>query len=113
MPKYDLDNVPDDLINISTGMVATPEVQNSLSTMIQQSVNDYQIFVNQRLMSESKCKSFWDPGSCTKLLTFSDMKKPVNAPQTTLKFSMASEVLFRHLLIIFEGPDVDKKYPST
>ena len=73
------DDHPDNiLINISTGMMATPEVQKSLLTGLDAGEAQMLKFVSTRLSSEGNT-SLYCPIKKNKLSTFSDMIKPLES----------------------------------
>lgn len=106
---FDLDSVPAELMNISTGQVASEGVRKSLTNCLKlgkQKMND---FIQKRIVQSTKCKSFWDPDTRTKVLTFSDMRKGVPSKKSgTLKSD--SEVLFRRLLVVSRKREVSLEH---
>ena len=101
---FDLNTVPSELINISTGHVASAEVSRSLGTFLEGGQKKHQDFVNQRLVDGTKSKSFWDPESRSKVVTFANMRKPMTN-LTKDKMFVDSEVLFRRMLVVSKVRD--------
>ncbi|CAC5420189.1 unnamed protein product [Mytilus coruscus] len=87
---FDIDAHPPCLINISTGMHATSEVQDSLLSAVNEGENMYRKFVNSAL-SVDQIRSFYSPITKSKLKTFEHM----NA-KTTLKCK-SGEIITGHI----------------
>ena len=101
---FDVEKVPEELINIVTGQVASEEVANGLSTFLQVGTKCNATFIQERLLA-SRQKSFWDPEKRTVTPTFADLKKCVKSPKST-GLHIASEVLFRRLLAVSKQREV-------
>lgn len=69
------DHVENVLLNISSGMLATPDVQNSLPNAVESGEQHMNKFIEGALSAEGQ-RSFFAPVSKNKLLTFTDMLKP-------------------------------------
>ncbi|KAI4804373.1 hypothetical protein KUCAC02_026003 [Chaenocephalus aceratus] len=88
---FDLDSIPEELINIASGQVASEKVAKELSSFLQDGAEQNAIFIEERL-----AKSFWDPEERKQCATFKDMK--TSGGVSTRKVHMDSDVLFRRLL---------------
>ncbi|KAI4829100.1 hypothetical protein KUCAC02_023162 [Chaenocephalus aceratus] len=84
---FDLDSIPEELINIASGQVASEKVAKELSSFLQDGAEQNAIFIEQRL-----AKSFWDPEKRKQCATFKDMK--TSGGVSTRKVHMDSDVLF-------------------
>ena len=102
---FNLSEVPQNLVNIVSGQVASPEVEKSLTSLPEIGKALYQEFVDDRLV-EGKKKCFWDPIPRKLALTFSDMKKQLTTDKGR-KLVMDKEILFRRLLAVSKNRDVD------
>lgn len=71
---FDLDDVTYSFMNITTGQVASREVQQSLKHIPEIGKSVCDDFLKERLSAE-QTRSFWDPLKKCNVLTFSDMKK--------------------------------------
>lgn len=104
---FDLNTVPDNLVNIASGQVASEEIEKSLNEfrdVSQEAVNQY---VSERLSNERSVK-FWNPIPRSKIRTFANMRKPFSVDKTS-KLMLDSEVLFRRLLAVANNRDIDMK----
>ena len=95
---------PDDhpenvLVNISTGMLATAEVQTSLLTVLDASKEQSKHFMKATLTSEG-CKSLHCPLKKTKLTTFTNMVKATNVriQGKPRELNINAEMVFRRAL---------------
>ena len=102
---FDLQTVPSEFINTSTGHVASDELSNSLCTFLEKARKKSQNFMSEHIV-ENKSKGFWDPVPCTKTLTFTDMKKPMST-KTKDKLAVDPEVLFRRMLAVSKFRDIN------
>ena len=69
---FDLDDVPDHLMNITTGQIASREVEDSVKGIPERGKVIFVDFVKQRLGDEpTKC--FWEPMQKCTMSTFADM----------------------------------------
>ena len=102
---FDLDTVPDELVNITTGLVASPEVSLGLGNFLEVAQKRNITFVEKRLVVD-RTLSFWDTDKRSKTPTFVNMSKSLtsNKPDKTM---MDSEVLFRRLLAVSKQRDVN------
>ena len=102
---FDLDTVPDELVNITTGLVASPEVSLGLGNFLEVAQKRNITFVEKRLVVD-RTLSFWDTDKRSKTPTFVNMSKSLtsNKPDKTM---MDSEVLFRRLLAVLKQRDVN------
>ena len=79
---FDIDaDMPEILINISTGMHATPLVKESLLDCVKDGTTKYEQFV-KRVLSVGGEGNFFDPIKKSKLMTFKDLSKPVKVKTT-------------------------------
>lgn len=96
---FDLDSVPEELINIVTVQVASEKVAKGLSCFLEDAHHHNQLFIEQRLMKDTRNKSFWDPAKKKCFVTFADMKAPVSQSKSGYH-QMDSDVLFRRFLAV-------------
>ncbi|KAK1904701.1 Beta-glucanase [Dissostichus eleginoides] len=101
---FDLEKVPDELINITSGQVASQKVAKDLSSFLEDGEKLNANFIDERLKSD-RPKSFWDPEKRQKLATFTDMIACI-ATSKSKKLQMDSDVLFRRLLAVSKQRDV-------
>ena len=101
---FDLNTVPDELINITSGQVASQKVAKDLSSFLEDGETRNAAFIDERLKSETT-KSFWDSEKRQKLATFGDMKASLASSKTN-KVHLNSDVLFRRLLAVSKQRDV-------
>ena len=99
---FDLDTVPDELINIASGQVASQKVAKDLSSFLEDGEKLNAAFIDERLKSET-AKRFWDSEKRLKLATFS------HASTKTKPIPMHSNVLFRRLLAVSKQRDVSSE----
>jgi len=85
---FDLDSVPEELINIASGQVASEKVGKELSKFLQK-----------------RTKSFWEPEKRTQCATFKDMKTSAGV-SVSRQVHMDSDVLFRRLLAVSKQREV-------
>lgn len=104
---FNLDEVPERLVNITTGQVASEHVENSLKGIPEKGKTLVDSFIRERLGVEST-KSFWDPLKKATVSTFADMKKALPNDKDR-KLMIDTEVLFRRLLAVARSRDVDLK----
>lgn len=103
---FDLNSVPGGLINITTGKVATKEIEASLTQIPGKGLSILEDFLTERLVEEKKELSFWDPQKKTATLTFANMKKALSFDKQK-KLLLDPEVLFRRLFAISQQREVD------
>ena len=72
---FDLGTVLESLINITTGKVATKEIENSLTQIPGKGIIILDDYLTERLVEGEKRLSFWDPQKKTAVLTFANMKR--------------------------------------
>ncbi|KAK1890858.1 Protein cft1 [Dissostichus eleginoides] len=101
---FDLEKVPDELINITSGQVASQKVAKDLSSFLEDGEKLNANFIDERLKSD-RPKSFWDPEKRQKFATFTDMIACI-ATSKSKKLQMDSDVLFRRLLAVSKQRDV-------
>ena len=65
------------LMNIGTGLVATPEISSALTSAVEKGKDMLNAFVTSRFGDEKE-KSFYQPITKSGLKTFKDMKKKTN-----------------------------------
>ena len=97
---FDLDKVPDELVNITTGQVASCEVSIGLGNSLKVAQKHNITFVEKRLVVD-RTLSFWDTDKRSKTPTFS------LTSNKTDKIMKDSEVLFRRLLAVSMQRDVN------
>ena len=97
---FDLDTVPDELVNITTGQVASCEVSIGLGNFLKVAQKRNITFVEKRLVLD-RTLSFWDTDKRSKTPTFS------LTSNKTDKIMKDSEVLFRRLLAVSMQRDVN------
>ncbi|KAG1698812.1 hypothetical protein GQR58_005642 [Nymphon striatum] len=104
---FDLDNIPSTLVNITTGQVATPEVEKSLigATEKCQKTTD-ELFAER--IDEGSSGSFWDPLPRCPIVTVSSMKKALSYDKDR-KLIIDTEILFRRLLSVSKNREVDMR----
>ncbi len=102
---FDLDSIPEELINIASGQVASEKVAKDLSSFLQDGAKQNAIFIEQRLAKSKRTKSFWEPEKRNQCATFKDMKTSVGV-SISRKLHMDSDVLFRRLLAVSKQREV-------
>lgn len=108
---FDLDTVPNELVNIATGQIASQEVSNGLGHFIREAKKRNKSFIEKRLLAD-RTMSFWETDSRSKTPTFSDMSKPLKSSKRD-KLMVDSEVLFRRLLAVSKKRDVSLEQVLT
>ena len=81
-------------------------MSNSLCSFLERGTEKSQDFMSERIVENTKSKGFWDPMPRTKILTFSDMRKPLLS-KTKDMLAVDSEVLFHRILFILKFRDVN------
>ena len=109
--QFDLDQVLEGLVNITTGKIASQEVQESLGNIPEKGRSAVETFVNKRLGDEH-IKRFLDSLGRIIVLTFSDMKKGL-ANDKDKKLILDAEVLFRRLHAVSRSRKIDLKMLLT
>lgn len=107
---FDTDVVPNSLVNIATGQVATKEVERFLTEGPEKGKLMLEQFTKTRMVE--KTASFWEPIQKTKLSTFSSMKKCLTNDKDR-KMQIDTEVLFRRLLAVSAYRDISMRYVLT
>ena len=102
---FDLDSVPEELINIASGQVASEKVAKELSSFLQDGAKQNDIFIEQRLAKSKRTKSFWETDKRKQCATFKDMKASFGV-SISRKVHMDSDVLFRRLLAVSKQREV-------
>ena len=92
-------------MNITTGQIASREVEDSLKGIPERGKVVFDDFVKQRLGDEP-AKGFWEPMQKYTMSTFADMKKALPNDKDR-KLIIDSEVLFQRLLGVSKSRDVD------
>lgn len=105
--SFDVDTIPKELINITTGQIATKVVEKCLTSAPERGKTIVQNFIFERLMDKGT-KSFWDSILKGTMVTFEIMKKAMSF-DTTRKMILDPEVLFRRLLSVVKYRDIDMK----
>jgi len=110
---FDISQHPQSLINISTGMQASKDVQDSLLKSIERGNNMAKSFV-EGCFNEGESRVFYSPISRAPLKTFEDMNKTSNLKCRTgysVKAHINPEMIFRRALALAnvrEDVTVDK-----
>lgn len=104
---FDLDSVSQSLVNITTGQVASREVEKSLTGIPEKGQSTCNDFIRDQLGVEAS-KTFWEPMKRSATLTFSYMKKTLTY-DTQRKVVMDTEVLLRRLLAVSQSRNADLK----
>ena len=102
---FDLDTVPDELVNITTGQVATREVSIGLGNFLEVAQKRNITFVHNRLVVD-RTLSFWNTDKRSKTPTFVNMSKSLTSNKAD-KTMMNSEVLYRRFLAVSKQRDVN------
>ena len=105
--RFDLSNVPDHLVNISTGQMASTEVEDSMKCIPDRGKVIFDDFVKERL-GEEPAKHFWEPLKKCKVSTFAEMKKALSNDKDR-KLIIDSEVLFLRLLAVSRSRDLEMR----
>ena len=90
------------LINISTGMHATREIQESLTDAVDEGMKMLQSFVNGTL-TEGNNHDFYGPITRSKLKTFEDLTKKIKLKCRSgevLHVHISPELVFRRALVL-------------
>ena len=72
---FDLEIIPEELINIITSLRATTDVSVGLNSFLNMGKLKHENFMNDKLITSTKSKWFWTPESRLKIPTFANMKK--------------------------------------
>ncbi|KAG1673350.1 hypothetical protein GQR58_015613 [Nymphon striatum] len=104
---FDLDNIPSTLVNITTGQVATPEVEKSLIGATEKCQKATDELFAERIDKRSS-GSFWDPLPRCPVVTFSSKKKALSYDKDR-KLIIDTEILFRRLLSVSKNCEVDMR----
>ena len=99
---FDVALHPTPLINISTGMHASREVQESLLNCVEQGTKMVKSFVDGSL-SEDQSRSFYNPITRSKLKSFEDMTKKTKlkcCSGDTVTVHINPELVFRRALVL-------------
>ena len=104
---FDVNTSPKELVNITTGQIATKDVQEYLTSIPEKGKAVVQSFISERLI-EGGTASFWSSIPKSKVVTFENMKK-VMSFDTNKKLTLDPEVLFRRLLSVAKYRDIDMK----
>ena len=102
---FDLDTVPDELVNITTGQVASREVSIGLGNFLEVALKRNTTFVENRVVVD-RTLSFWDTDKRSKTPTFVNMSTSLTSTKT-YTIMKDSEVLFRRLLAVSKQRDVN------
>ena len=102
---FDLDTVPDEFVNITTGQVASREVSIGMVNFLEVAKKRNINFVVKRLVIDRTLSS-WDTDKRSKIPTFVNMSKSLTSNKTD-KIMMDSQVLFRRLLAVAQQRDVN------
>lgn len=97
---FDLENVPDRLVNICTGKVLNGEVEKSLGNFLETATEKVRTIIN------NPCEdNFWKPAKRDKILTFKETK--IKAKTTAKKFFIGSECMFRRIICAARFQEMD------
>ena len=102
---YHLASVATSLVNITSGRVASEEVEKSMKGVPQKGREMFNQFTKERLGDEKK-RNFWDPIPNTVVKIFSTMKKCLYSDRDR-KIMIDTEVLFRRLLAVSKNRNVN------
>ena len=102
---FDLDSVSDCLINITTGQIASQEVQDSMKGIPDKGKVVFDHFVKKRLGNEAT-KRFWELLKKYTVSILADMKKALSNDKDR-KLIIEREILFRRFLAVCRSHDVD------
>ena len=100
-----MENVPDELINIILGQVATDKMATELGTFLHEGNKQNSVCVEECLAAATKTKSIWSTEKRRMTATFTDLKLSVSGTKSD-SFYMASEALFRRLLAVLRQREV-------
>ena len=104
---FDASSHPKALINISTGMHATREIQESLTGAVDEGMKMLQSFVNGTL-TEGNNRDFYGPITRSKLKTFEDLTKKTKLKCRSgevLHVHTSPELVFRRALVLATSRD--------
>ena len=101
---FDLDDVPSDLVNITTGQVASKEVEKSMNALPEKGQKLLEKFIEDRLVEKNT--SFWAPIKKNPIVTFAAMKNFLTM-DVDKKIVLDTEILFRRLLAVSKTREVD------
>ena len=104
---FDLESVATSLVNITSGRVASEEVEESMKGVPQKGREMFNQFTKERFGDEKK-RNFRDPIPKTVVRTFSAMKKCLSSDKDR-KIMIDTEVLFRRLLAVSKNRDVNMR----
>ena len=99
---FDVESHPPCLINISSGMHATRDIQDSLLTAVEEGLNMSRHFITSAL-SVGQSRSFYSPIAKSKLKTFENMTSKTNLKCKSgevISGHMNPELVFRRALIL-------------
>ena len=108
---FDLDTVPDELVNITTEQVASREFSIGLGNFLEVAQKRNINFVENWLVVD-RTFSFWETDKLSKTPTFVNMSKSLTSNKT-YNIMMDSEVLFRRLLAVSKQRDVNLEQVLT
>ena len=106
---FDVTSHPEVLVNISTGVLATAEIQQSLLHATDTGQKKMEKFVEASL-SSGQNQSFYSPIARSKLKTFADMNKKtkiklLGGRDVTLQVNISPELVFRRALTLAKNRD--------
>ena len=102
---FDLDTVPGEIVNITTGQIASRELSIGLGNFLEVAQKHNITFLEKRLVVD-RTLSFWDTDKRSTTPTFVNMSKCLTSNKTD-KIMMGSELLFRRLLAVSKQRDVN------
>ena len=103
---FDVNTIPSELINITTGQIASPEVRKSMVSFLDSGTKKHEEFLARKLVQNTKDRSFWHRESRVNIKTFAHMLKSLKINKSD-KMLMDSEVLFRRLLFVSKQREVN------
>ena len=101
---------PKVVVNISKGVLATAEIQQSLLHATDTGQKKMEKFVEASLISSGQNQSFYSPIACSKLETFPDMNKKTKVKllagrDVTLQVNISPESVFHCALTLAKNRD--------
>ena len=105
---FDMDSIPSELVNISSGQIASKPVEQSLTSIPEKGTVILDKFIAQRLVEGGE-KDFWDavPKSAM-ATTFGSMKKALSFDKDK-KLVLDPERLFHRLLCVARHREINLK----
>lgn len=101
---FDVQSLPDSLINIATGVYATKDIEKSLLGAVEKGNRQMATFVNGSL-DKNGTNSFYNPITRSGLLSFADLAKKTSfriGKNVTSSYHISPELVFRRALCLAE-----------